>query len=169
MPAPKPATAEGYIASWPPNVQRQLRDLQGAILKAVPTAVPSISYGVLAYKVEGKYVVYAGAAAKHVTLHAMGDRVMREHPEWFAGHKLGKGSIQVPHDEPVPTALVVKIVKARRKNMLADLAAKAHEGPKATGATTRTRKPTRTTKRTQPTKPPAALARKAPSRSKKAA
>ncbi|MEK6985353.1 MAG: DUF1801 domain-containing protein [Candidatus Thermoplasmatota archaeon] len=116
---PDPAGVEAFIARWPPATQRQLQTLRKAILAALPEPTEHISYGVPAVQSRGKFALYYGAAKEHTTLHAMGSKVFDEHPEWTKGYGMGKGSIQFPHDKPIPVALIKRIAKARA----ADLAA----------------------------------------------
>ncbi len=109
---PSPDVAR-FLAQWPRPVQNQLDVLRSAILAAAPEAVEGISYGVPVYKLGGKPVVFFGAAAQHATLHMVGPAFFQAHPAAVKGYKLGVGSIQFPHDKPIPVALVMRLVKLR--------------------------------------------------------
>lgn len=110
---PDPAGVDAFIAKWPPATQKQLQTLRKTILAALPEPTEHISYGVPAVQSRGQFALYYGAAKAHTTLHAMGSKLFDEHPEWTKGYTMGKGSIQFPHDKPIPVALVKRIAKAR--------------------------------------------------------
>lgn len=64
------STIDNYIASFPKEVQTQLKKIRSIILERAPDAVESISYGMLAYKTKGKPLVYFAAFKNHIGLYA---------------------------------------------------------------------------------------------------
>lgn len=156
-PAPPsdPQGVDAFIAKWPPRVQAQLTTLRKTLMAAIPDATEHLSYATPAIRSGGKFCIYYGAAAHHTTLHAMGSKVFDDHPGWTQGYTLGKGSIQFPHDQPIPVALVKRIAKAR----VADLAAGV---PSHQARRQAVRRPARATAAKAPAAKPAAARTGAP-------
>jgi uncharacterized protein YdhG (YjbR/CyaY superfamily) len=101
-----------YIISFPEPVQKLLKEMRSAIRNAAPEAEESIGYGMAAYKLKGKPLVYFAGFPKHIGFYA----TPTGHAE-FAGelskYKQGKGSVQFPLDKPLPLDLVSTITKFR--------------------------------------------------------
>jgi uncharacterized protein YdhG (YjbR/CyaY superfamily) len=103
-----------YIRSYPKDIQILLNQIRATIKKSAPEAVESISYGMPAYKLNGKPLVYFAAFKNHIGFYAL----PTGHAEFkveLARYKQGKGSAQFPIDEPMPLDLITKIVKFRVK------------------------------------------------------
>ncbi len=107
---------DSYISGYPPKVQKMLKQLRAAIKKAAPEAEESISYMMPAYKLNGP-LVYFGAYEKHIGFYPTGTGVAAFQKE-IASYKSSKGAIQFPLDQPLPLALVEKIVKFKVKENL---------------------------------------------------
>ena len=107
---------DSYISGYPPKVQKMLKQLRAAIKKAAPEAEESISYMMPAYKLNGP-LVYFGAYEKHIGFYPTGTGVAAFQKE-IASYKTSKGAIQFPLDQPLPLALVEKIVKFKVKENL---------------------------------------------------
>lgn len=104
-------TVAEYIERFPKPVQRKLQDLRRTIKKLVPDATEVISYGIPTFKLEKNLVHYA-AYAHHIGFYP-GAAVMAAFKKDLKGYKFAKGSVQFPLDEPLPLALVKKIVRFR--------------------------------------------------------
>lgn len=109
----KPKDVDAYIAGFPDDVQDRLTRMRTAVLKAAPRAEEVISYGMPAYKYHGM-LVFFGAFKKHIGFYATptGHKAFKKE---LSVYKQGKGSVQFPFNEPLPLALVSKIVKFRVK------------------------------------------------------
>lgn len=115
MPAQRaiPAGVDEYISSFPPEVQQRLHQVRRLIRRHVPKAEESIRYGMPAYKHNGP-LVYFAAFPHHIGLYAL-PSTQKAFQKELAGFKTGKGSVQFPHDQPLPLALIRSIVLFRRK------------------------------------------------------
>lgn len=113
--------AEGvttYIANCPVSVQEVLEKLRTTILKAAPEAEETISYKMPAYKYYGM-LVYFAAYQNHIGFYAT-PTGHKEFEKELAPYKQGKGSVQFPLNQPLPFALIAKIVKYRAQENLAN-------------------------------------------------
>ena len=61
-------SVDDYIASQPKEVRGLLERVRAAIAKAVPGAEEQISYGIPAFKLYGRPVLYFGGWKQHNTL-----------------------------------------------------------------------------------------------------
>ena len=103
---------DAYIQSWPEDVQEILKEIRKTIKQNAPDAVESISYGMPAYKLHDKPLVYFSAFKNHIGFYATptGHEAFAKE---LSLYKQGKGSVQFPIDKPMPLQLIAKIVKFR--------------------------------------------------------
>lgn len=100
-----------YIAAAPKEARAQLTQLR-KILKAVaPDAEERISYRMPYYTYHGALAGFA-AFKDHISLFgALSD----EHKEWFQGYSTAKGTIHFTIGQPLPVALIRKLIKERMR------------------------------------------------------
>jgi uncharacterized protein YdhG (YjbR/CyaY superfamily) len=102
-------TVDAYIASQAPATQPRLQELRAIIRAAVPRAAEVISYGIPTYRLEARIVSF-GAARRHCALYGT---PMDLFADELSAFKTLKGTVQFPLDQPVPEALVRKLVLAK--------------------------------------------------------
>lgn len=117
MNAPKPATIDEYIESFPPRVQPILRSLRGTIAKAAPGAEEAIKYNLPTFVLEGNLVFFGGFNF-HCSLFAFGSHRAKFKAR-LAKYKTGKGSVQFPYGQKLPVGLIRDIVRSRVRENLA--------------------------------------------------
>ena len=118
----KPPDIDGYISLFPEDVQPVLQEVRATIRRAAPNAEETISYQMPAFRQHG-ILVYFAAWKKHVGLYPpiTGDKAIEKAVARYAGPK---GNLQFPLDEPMPLALIERIVKLRVKQDEAKAAAR---------------------------------------------
>jgi uncharacterized protein YdhG (YjbR/CyaY superfamily) len=116
------ATIDAYIADFPPEVGARLSALRATIRQHAPDAEERIAYRIPTFWLNGNLVHFA-AFARHVGFYpgASGIAAFRDALAGYAG---AKGSVQFPHDAPLPLDLVAEIVRFR----VAENAAKTRRG-----------------------------------------
>lgn len=107
-------SVNAYIESFPLEVQSRLADIRSLILKTAPDAKESISYGMPAYKLNRKPLVYFAGYKSHIGFYATPSG-HSEFEKELSNYKQGKGSVQFPLDEPLPLSLIKRIVQFRVK------------------------------------------------------
>jgi uncharacterized protein YdhG (YjbR/CyaY superfamily) len=97
------------IANSPKEIQAKLQDLRKFIIAKIPNVEETISYGVPAYKLNGKAVIYFSGYKNHISIYPA-PRGKKEFKEELSKYKGGKGTIQFQNSEPIPYDLVEKII-----------------------------------------------------------
>jgi uncharacterized protein YdhG (YjbR/CyaY superfamily) len=109
----KPKTIDEYLANLGDEQRAALQKLRKIIKAAAPQAEEYISYGLAAFKLNGRPLVAFGAAANHCAFFPMDSTTVAAHKKDLKGYETSKGTIRFQPDEPLPAALVRKLVKAR--------------------------------------------------------
>jgi uncharacterized protein YdhG (YjbR/CyaY superfamily) len=107
-----PKSVDDYLAALPEPARARLGKMRAAIRSSVPRdAVETISYRIPAFKHNGVLVWFA-AFSNHCSLFPTASVIETLKSE-LKDFSISKGTIQFPHDKPLPTALIRKIVKTR--------------------------------------------------------
>ncbi len=64
-----------------------------------------------AFRLDGKMLVWYGAAAKHCAFYP--GAVVEAHADELKGYDTSKGTVRFPPDRPLPSQIVRKLVRAR--------------------------------------------------------
>jgi len=111
MPRTNYQTIDEYIAAFPKKTQKILKEIRATIKAAAPTAVEKISYQMPTFYLNGNLIHFA-AYKNHIGIYPTPSGT-EEFKRELSIYKSGKGSIQLPVDEPMPLKLISKIVKFR--------------------------------------------------------
>jgi uncharacterized protein YdhG (YjbR/CyaY superfamily) len=122
MEATKYKTVQEYISAQSAPAKAMLQQMRSTIKEAAPGAEEVISYNMPAFKLDGMLVWYA-AFKNHIGFYPRPSGLDAFKKE-IAVYKRTKGAVQFPMDQPLPLALVTKIVKYRVKENKAEAAAK---------------------------------------------
>ena len=107
------STVDEYIALAEPKVKKALKDIRKTIKTTAPKAEEVISYQIPGYKYHGMLVFFA-AWKDHISLYPApwSAESLKKEMSFYEG---SKGTIKFPIDEPMPLALIKKMVKYRVK------------------------------------------------------
>jgi len=113
-------TVDEYINSQPEGTARTLLALRAIIKQTVPDATELFNYDIPAYALvkdgkRDKQIMMAGY--KTFVGFYTGTGILEHFPKELAGYQTGKASVQFPNDRPLPKALIVRIIKFKRKTL----------------------------------------------------
>lgn len=108
----KPGTIDEYLADLSDDKRAALIKLRKDIKTAAPTVEECISYQLPAFRLDGKFLVAFGASKRHCSFYP-GSSAIEKYKGELKGYSTSKGTIRFEADEPLPAALVRKLVRAR--------------------------------------------------------
>jgi uncharacterized protein YdhG (YjbR/CyaY superfamily) len=111
----RPATISEYIAAAPKPAQRHLRELRTILRKVAPRAAEAIKWGSPVF-VEARILFAFAAYRSHLNFMPT-PSAMKPFRKELAKFKTGKGSIQLPYDQPLPKALIRRIAAFRVREL----------------------------------------------------
>jgi uncharacterized protein YdhG (YjbR/CyaY superfamily) len=102
-----------YLAGIDEPKRSTLQRLRESILRVIPEAEEGISYGMPAFRVNGKVVAGFAAFKHHLSYLPHSGSVLGKLSDALVGYSMTKGSLHFPVDEPLPDELVEKLVTVR--------------------------------------------------------
>jgi uncharacterized protein YdhG (YjbR/CyaY superfamily) len=115
-----PTSVDDYLAALTEEPRAALEKLRKTIKAAAPQATETISYQMPTFKDHGRFLVSYAAFKNHCSLFPASKAVMEALGKELKPYFSGKGTIRFHADNPLPAALVKKIVKERIKENEAD-------------------------------------------------
>ncbi len=109
-----------YVNSFPGETRARLETLRAMVRERCPRAVESVSYGLIGYKLGGHPLIYVGGFKNHIGLYAtpVGHEAFAAE---FAKYTQGKGSVQFPLSDPLPTELIERVIAHRVETVSEEL------------------------------------------------
>ena len=104
----KPKTIDEYLAALSNDKRAALERLRRIIQAAAPRAEECISYQLPAFRLDGRCLVWFGAAANHCAIYG----AVGSHKDDLKAYDTSKGTIRFQPSSPLPATLVRKLVKA---------------------------------------------------------
>ena len=119
----KPKNIDDYISRFPAQTRLGLEQIRATIKKLAPAAEETISYGIPAFNLNGRYLVYFAGYKQHISIYPVPSGNKAFEKDFAPYDTSGKGTIQFPLEKPIPLSLVTKIVRFLMKVNLAKAAA----------------------------------------------
>jgi len=104
---------DAYLAALDEPKRGTLEALRRTILEIVPEAEEVISYRVPAFRVDGKTIAGFAAFKNHLSYLPFSGSVLPGLADELSGYTGTKSALHFPVDEPLPKALVAKLIAAR--------------------------------------------------------
>lgn len=104
---------DDYIAGFPDDVQELLEAIRSTIRKAAPKAEETIKYAMPTFVLNGNLIHFA-AYKNHIGIYPV-PRNEETFKKSLAEYEGEKSTMRIPLDEPLPLALISKIVKYNLK------------------------------------------------------
>ena len=111
--AKRPKTIDEYLANVRPDQRKTLQELRQTIQTAVPEAEECISYGIPAFRLNQRLLVFFGAWANHCAFYPGSANTLKNFQNELRNFQTSRGTIRFSPDKSLPAALVKKLVKTR--------------------------------------------------------
>jgi uncharacterized protein YdhG (YjbR/CyaY superfamily) len=106
-------SVEKYVRDFPTEVKKRLLTLRSMVLELAPEATEKISYRMPAYFLNGR-LLYFAAHKNHIGFYPMASGILFMQDK-LQGYVHATGSVQFPHDQPLPLKLIRQIIVFRVK------------------------------------------------------
>jgi uncharacterized protein YdhG (YjbR/CyaY superfamily) len=104
---------DAYLAALEEPKRGTLETLRRTILEIVPDAEQVIAYRVPAFRVGGKTIAGFAAFKNHLSYLPFSGSVLPRLADELTAYSGTKSALHFPVDEPLPKALVAKLIAAR--------------------------------------------------------
>jgi len=109
----KPKTIDKYLAGVNADHRNVLEKVRRTIRAVAPKAEECISYGIPAFRLDGRSLLFFGAWANHCALYPGSSAMLKKFRNDLRDFQTSKGTIRFSAGKPLPVSLVKKLVKAR--------------------------------------------------------
>ena len=109
----EPKTVDEYLAGVNADHRDALQQLRETIHTVAPKAEECISYGIPAFHLNGRSLVFFGAWANHCAFYPGSSNTLKNFRNELRNFQTSKGTLRFSPDKPMPVALVKKLLKAR--------------------------------------------------------
>jgi uncharacterized protein YdhG (YjbR/CyaY superfamily) len=113
-----PSPVDAYLAELPAHQRAALARLRALLCELVPNAEEAIRTRVPAIRYRDKTVVGFGAGKEHLALYVMFGDALRVFATDFAGFDVGNRVVRFTPEQPIPDALVRKVVEYRLQEIV---------------------------------------------------
>lgn len=108
-------TIDAYHQQFSGEALQRMQTIRSIVHSVVPDVTECISYQIPCFKHHG-YLIYYSAYAKHISLsHPFSVSFWEHFKADLKNYKTSKAVIQLPHDKPLPLALIKRIIAFRKK------------------------------------------------------
>jgi uncharacterized protein YdhG (YjbR/CyaY superfamily) len=107
------ADVDAYLAGLPEAKRAGLEELRRCIRRVVPDAEEGMSYGLPAFRVDGKVVAGFAAFKNHLSYLPHSGSVLPALADKLGRYGGTKGSLHFPIDEPLPQDVVRMLVEVK--------------------------------------------------------
>ncbi|GAA2751760.1 iron chaperone [Amnibacterium kyonggiense] len=110
------AEIDAYLSSLAEPQRSTLEEMRRRILEVVPDAEQGMSYGVPAFKVDGRTVAGIAAFTNHLSYLPHSGSVLSALEEELGEREHTKSALHFPPGEPLPRSLVRRLIEAKLRS-----------------------------------------------------
>jgi uncharacterized protein YdhG (YjbR/CyaY superfamily) len=110
MPDPR---VDEYLARLPADQQLALGRLRAEVARLAPEAEETISYGMPAFRLDGRFLLSYAGWRRHCSVYPINDDLLDRYARELEGHGRTKGSLHFSERQPLPDGLVRDLVRGR--------------------------------------------------------
>lgn len=109
----KPTTVDDYIDSFPTPAREHLQALRALACSAAPEAAEELKWGDPAYSHEHGTILFIFSGHKAHANFVFTPSTREAFTSELTRFRTGKGSVQLPYDQHVPTDLLARMIEYR--------------------------------------------------------
>ena len=113
------ASIDAYLAELDATKRATLQTVRERIRAVLPEAEECISYGMPAFRTEGKVVAGFGAFARHLSYFPHSGKVLPVLADQLVDYDWATGTLRFPIDAPLSAELIAELVRVRREQAFA--------------------------------------------------
>ncbi len=125
-------TIDQYHKVFPGYVRERMQAVREMVHKIAPDVVEVISYQIPALKIGKKFLIYYAGFENHLSISSPWTKAyLDEFARDLKGLKVSKSIIQFPHDRPLPTDFINRLLRFRKREVdgkQADAASSRRQG-----------------------------------------
>jgi uncharacterized protein YdhG (YjbR/CyaY superfamily) len=107
------ARIDAYLEALPADQRRALERVRAQVARLVPDAVQLISYGMPAFKLNGRFLLSYAGWKQHCSIYPLTDAFLADHADELAAFERTKGSLHFTPAAPLPDPLLEALITAR--------------------------------------------------------
>jgi uncharacterized protein YdhG (YjbR/CyaY superfamily) len=108
-----PKTIDEYLVSVNAYHRDALQKIRATVHAMAPNAEECISYGIPAFRLNGRSLVFFGAWANHCALYPGSSATLKKFRSELRDFQTSKSTLRFSPGKPLPVALVKRLVKTR--------------------------------------------------------
>jgi len=107
------ARVDAYLAALAEAQRELLQRLREQVQRLVPEAEETISYGMPAFRLGGRFLLSYAGWKRHCSLYPLTDSFRARHSAELEGFGSTKGSVHFTPEQPLPDETLEELIRAR--------------------------------------------------------
>ena len=103
---------DAYLAALPAEHRELLQRLREVVARVAPDAEETISYGMPAFRRDGRFFLSYAGWKRHCSVYPLSDEFLAQHRSELEGYGRTKGSLHFTPERPLPDHLIEELVRS---------------------------------------------------------
>ncbi|HXG26128.1 MAG TPA: DUF1801 domain-containing protein [Candidatus Binatia bacterium] len=104
---------DAYLANLPREQREVLEQLRADLARLAPEAVKTISYGMPALKLDGRFLLSYAGWKRHCSIYPIDDALLKRHAAAVGDYGRTSGALHFSRERPLPRELLEDFVRGR--------------------------------------------------------